>query len=237
VEFYATGAVLKGTTASCGNGSRGALTEKGEIAWRGKQQLWGREEGVNKDSAPACRLRFPGQYEDAESGLYYNRFRYYDCGTGQYISADPLGLAGGINPYGYVPNPLGCIDPLGLKCSGPADKLNRKLSALEKAQRKAVNIRKLSDGRMRYYDAEAFARTPEPIRGRSHVTEWNPKTGDVRIWGGTYNHSGQVNRVHPKMKNGELLDLPHYPPTKADMDAGIATPSGRSVPFNLRGLL
>ncbi len=90
------------------------VTEDGDIVWRGKQQLWGREEGVNKDTAPACRLRFPGQYEDGESGLYYNRFRYYDCGTGQYISADPLGLDGGINPYGYVPNPLGQLDPLGL---------------------------------------------------------------------------------------------------------------------------
>lgn len=90
------------------------LTEDGEIVWRGKQQLWGREEGLNRDNAPACRLRFPGQYEDEESGLYYNRFRYYDSETGQYLSVDPIGLNGGINPYGYVVNPLGWIDPLGL---------------------------------------------------------------------------------------------------------------------------
>ncbi|WP_275540918.1 RHS repeat domain-containing protein, partial [Citrobacter europaeus] len=90
------------------------LTEDGTIVWRGKQQLWGREEGRNKDDAPTCCLRFPGQYEDKESGLYYNRFRYYDCGTGQYLCADPIGLRGGINPYSYVPNPLKYIDPLGL---------------------------------------------------------------------------------------------------------------------------
>ncbi|WP_253764141.1 RHS repeat-associated core domain-containing protein [Salmonella bongori] len=71
------------------------LTEDGTIVWRGKQHLWGREEGRNKDDAPSCRLRFPGQYEDEESGLYYNRFRYYDCDTGQYLCADPIGLAGG----------------------------------------------------------------------------------------------------------------------------------------------
>jgi uncharacterized protein RhaS with RHS repeats len=46
--------------------------------------------------------------------LYYNRFRYYDCETGQYLCADPIGLAGGINPYSYVKNPLKWIDPLGL---------------------------------------------------------------------------------------------------------------------------
>jgi RHS repeat-associated protein len=90
------------------------MTEDGTIVWRGQQQLWGREEGINQEAHPRCRLRFPGQYEDEESGLYYNRFRYYDCGTGQYLSADPIGLLGGFNPYGYVHNPLGWVDPLGL---------------------------------------------------------------------------------------------------------------------------
>ncbi|MEZ2577539.1 RHS repeat domain-containing protein [Buttiauxella ferragutiae] len=89
------------------------LTEDGTIVWRGRQQLWGREESANDDSL-SCRLRFPGQYEDTESGLHYNRFRYYDSETGQYISADPIGLLGGVNPYGYVPNPLRWVDPLGL---------------------------------------------------------------------------------------------------------------------------
>ncbi|WP_276329693.1 RHS repeat-associated core domain-containing protein [Lelliottia aquatilis] len=46
--------------------------------------------------------------------MYYNRFRYYDAETGQYLSPDPTGLLGGVNPYGYVKNPLGWIDPLGL---------------------------------------------------------------------------------------------------------------------------
>jgi len=46
--------------------------------------------------------------------LYYNQFRFYDCKTGQYISADPIGLLSGVNPYEYVHNPLGWIDPLGL---------------------------------------------------------------------------------------------------------------------------
>ena len=67
------------------------LTEDGTIVWRGKQQLWGREESINKENAPSCRLRFPEQYEDEESGLYYNRFRYYDCETGQYLCADLIG--------------------------------------------------------------------------------------------------------------------------------------------------
>ncbi len=90
------------------------LTEDGIIVWRGKQRLWGREENRNKEDATTCSLRFPGQYEDEESGLYYNRFRYYDCGSGLYLCADPIGLNGGINLYAYVKNPLSWIDPLGL---------------------------------------------------------------------------------------------------------------------------
>ena len=64
----------------------------------------------------SCNLHFARQYEDEESGLHYNRFRYYDNGTGQYLSPDPIGLAGGVNPYGYVANPLRWVDPLGLAC-------------------------------------------------------------------------------------------------------------------------
>lgn len=76
--------------------------------------LTGREESRNIGDAPTCQLRFPGQYEDTESGLYYNRFRYYDCDTGQYVSIDSIGRKGGINLYAYVPNSLGWIDPFGL---------------------------------------------------------------------------------------------------------------------------
>lgn len=183
----------------------------------------------NKDKV-SCNLRFAGQYADEESGLHYNRHRYYDTETGQYLSPDPIGLLGGLNPYGYVANPLRWVDPLGLACC-PSDavKLKRKLRALEKAQNEAARNRVLPDGRIRYYNAESPARTVGPTRGRSHVTEWDPSTGNVKGWEETYDHSNNVNRVHPKMKNGEILDLPHYPPTRADIDVGKATSTGRAI--------
>lgn len=66
----------------------------------------------SRDSTP---LRFPGQLADEETGLHYNRFRYYDPEVGRYISPDPLGLSGGLNYYAYGVNPIGWIDPMGLK--------------------------------------------------------------------------------------------------------------------------
>ncbi|MWP50260.1 RHS repeat-associated core domain-containing protein [Gilliamella sp. Lep-s21] len=59
-------------------------------------------------------FRQPGQYEDVETGLYYNRFRYYDSNTGTYISQDPIGLAGGMALYNYVHDANTWIDPFGL---------------------------------------------------------------------------------------------------------------------------
>ncbi|MGU7768716.1 RHS repeat-associated core domain-containing protein [Burkholderia sp. MR1-5-21] len=84
----------------------------GDIVWEAR---YGPTGGVNCIGQPIMQpLRLQGQYEDEETGLHYNRYRYYDPHSGSFISQDPIGLAGGINPYQYAPNQIGWIDPLGL---------------------------------------------------------------------------------------------------------------------------
>ena len=86
----------------------------GRIAWQQTTSLWGERLGVSAEEGVECPLRFPGQYEDSETGLHYNVHRYYDPGTARYLSPDPLGLPPAPNNYGYVGNPLVLCDPLGL---------------------------------------------------------------------------------------------------------------------------
>lgn len=61
------------------------------------------------------RLRFPGQFADEETGLYYNRYRYYDPDLGRYISVDPAGNLPDANEFRYCLNPISWTDPLGLE--------------------------------------------------------------------------------------------------------------------------
>ncbi|RZQ62865.1 type IV secretion protein Rhs [Amycolatopsis suaedae] len=101
------------------------IGEQGGVAWFRRTNLWG--ETVDHSSAGAYTpLRFPGQYHDPETGLDYNFHRHYDPSTGRYGSADPLGLAGGFRPHGYVDNPHAFTDPLGLTPC-PAGRLNNAL--------------------------------------------------------------------------------------------------------------
>ncbi|PXF56473.1 MAG: hypothetical protein C4B58_13400 [Deltaproteobacteria bacterium] len=49
-------------------------------------------------------FRFPGQYEDQETGLHYNWHKYYEPGIGRYLRADPIGLIAGVNLFRYCAN-------------------------------------------------------------------------------------------------------------------------------------
>ena len=79
-----------------------AYDDNGNIVWQADYDIYGNLRNLH-GSRQFIPFRQLGQYEDEETGLYYNRFRYYDPRIGNYISQDPIKLAGG-NPtlYGYV---------------------------------------------------------------------------------------------------------------------------------------
>jgi RHS repeat-associated protein len=93
----------------------------GEIVWSAQYDAYGKVAAVTLAGEDYLDqpLRFQGQYFDVESGLHYNRHRYYDPRLGRYLTPDPVKLAGGLNQYQYVPNPTGWVDPLGLSCICP----------------------------------------------------------------------------------------------------------------------
>lgn len=124
--------------------SKEVMTERGALIWAADHDTWGTlrigrrvagsdlvEQGdywgepvsLGGTDAPAfapapeasfCPIRFQGQWEDAETGLYYNRFRYYEPLAGQFTVPDPVGILGGHRPDAYVSTPTTVIDPKGL---------------------------------------------------------------------------------------------------------------------------
>ncbi|CST18832.1 rhs core protein with extension [Shigella sonnei] len=91
------------------------ISPEGETAWQGEYDEWGNLLGETSAQHLQQSLRLPGQQYDEESGLYYNRNRYYDPLQGRYITQDPIGLRGEWNLYKYPLNPVRFIDSLGLK--------------------------------------------------------------------------------------------------------------------------
>ena len=107
--------------------------EAGALAWKAQLDVYGAARAeVSKTS---CPWRWPGQYEDEETGLYYNRFRYYDPEAGRYLAQDPIRLKGGLALYGYVHDPLGWIDPFGLtECGWSNKRVKDAAAAMERGE-------------------------------------------------------------------------------------------------------
>ncbi|CAH5261622.1 Putative deoxyribonuclease RhsC, partial [Serratia marcescens] len=97
----------------------------GNLCWSGQYDTFGKLQGQTVAGAAKRQgaqyqqpLRYAGQYQDDESGLHYNLFRYYEPEVGRFTTQDPIGLEGGLNLYAYAKNPLIWVDPLGLtSCS------------------------------------------------------------------------------------------------------------------------
>ena len=84
------------------------------VVWRAANRAFDRTEA--QDSIGGLHIGFPGQYDDKETGFWYNGHRDYDPSTDRYLQPDPIGLGGGMNTYVYaLANPTMYIDFLGLE--------------------------------------------------------------------------------------------------------------------------
>ncbi|MGK9228872.1 RHS repeat protein, partial [Yokenella regensburgei] len=90
------------------------INGEGKTDWSAEYDAWGNVLSENNPHNLEQHLRLPGQQYDEETGLHYNRHRYYDPRQGRYITQDPIGLMGGWNLYAYPLNPISWIDSLGL---------------------------------------------------------------------------------------------------------------------------
>lgn len=147
---------------------------EGLVAWRATSGLLGELLEVQGEGGRcACPFRWPGQYEDAETGLYYNRFRYYDPESGSYVSQDPIGLLGSLAFYAYVQDPLSEVDQLGL-------------TARELARRMRGAGRAVPAGKTPHHivqeNAPGYPRLAEEILNRNGLDVNHPANG-ARLWG------------------------------------------------------
>jgi RHS repeat-associated protein len=93
------------------------LAEDGSVATEYERKAWGQLEARSGAKA-TTPIRLQGQYWDEETGLAYNRWRYYD-GEGRFVSADPIGLAADHHVFRWSKNAIARLDPTGLASHSP----------------------------------------------------------------------------------------------------------------------
>jgi RHS repeat-associated protein len=145
------------------------------------------------------RIRFQGQQVDEESGLHYNRHRYYDPSAGRFISKDPIGLAGGLNSYRYAPNAIAWVDPLGLTC---CKCLYRGVSAKHPA------IEEAKQGIVRPANPSAQITPEEHAEGG--------RTGESQYVSWTKNKDLALDHANKDGPGGVLLSVPVGAPEPGD---------------------
>ncbi|MCS4293992.1 RHS repeat-associated protein, partial [Comamonas sp. BIGb0152] len=93
------------------------IREDSRLDWAVQLDAWGNVRAEHNPGDLYQPIRLPGQHADGKTGLYYNRYRYYDSCISQYVNQDPIGFRGGVNLTNYPKNPITSVDPLGLWAS------------------------------------------------------------------------------------------------------------------------
>ena len=178
----------------------------GGIVGYSKQSLFGKRQWFGGKSSP---LLFAGQYEDAESGWVYNRFRYYNTTFGMYNAQDPLGVGPNVaSAQAYVDNPTTWVDAMGLAAhkvkSGTPPFVLRAHNKGVVGEHAVDNIIKRSGGkgigkRVTYVDANGAKRISDGSVGKNLVEVKNVKS---------QGYSSQIHAaVEKSVERGGKLDL------------------------------
>ena len=181
-----------------------ATDTAGKPVWKARYAAFG---GLAADEGFATAfnqpLRLPGQYQDDETGLYYNDHRYYDPRTGRYLSPDPLGLHAAANGYAYVDsNPLKYVDPEGLVLfafDGTGNTEDGKWLEENGGTRSNVSyFRERYQDRFRYISGVGTIDTSDPdrpIRPTDYVPATIPVLRTEADMGGNYSGRARIERM------------------------------------------
>ena len=204
--------------------------EKGDVIWLSYDRAWGgsfdslyKQQFVDNFAVSENELqpfKFQGQTLDIETGLHYNRFRYYDSDVGMFVSRDPIGLLGGDNVFSYAPNPIQWIDPLGLKSTTKTN--NGKCPSINFLAKDSVTSRwvttltgKHPDEVETYLINQGFTK---------HITNQNsPKLSHIQFHRRTKAGSLLVLDYNPV---GALHGVPYWKVFKNDILQGRIAPNG-----------
>ncbi|EAM3331545.1 hypothetical protein E2V02_22450 [Salmonella enterica] len=147
----------------------------GHIAWSAESDEWGNVLREDNQHNLQQLIRLPGQQWDKESGLYYNRHRYYDPAQGRYITQDPIGLDGGLNSYSYVKNnPVNWIDPLGLAHT------SGKWKDCGKGCRIRIDGDAVGDGRHLHWECKNGSGVMGEFGGQSHGDDYSSAPNSIK---------------------------------------------------------
>ena len=210
---------------------------QGKRTWRkAPNSLWGLpllSSWERKQAEPLNpNLLFAGQYTDDESGLAYNRFRYYDPQSGNYLASDPIGLNGGETPYAYVHNPMGWIDPFGLAGCG---NLKKKIKDLQDGKDITVNSYKEADQAL----YGAFPKTRK-VRGagKKSPVKTSLQKKQFKLKPHEKGNTAIYHKDYKFNKDGTLIGhegLPNGHPHKTIPHINVLTPEGKKATIYIEG--
>ena len=195
---------------------------RGKTVWRADHIEPYGEITVASGNRITYNLRFPGHYFDEETGLHYNRFRYYSPTLGRYLQSDPAGQSGGINLYVYPSNPIVEVDVLGLMCDksdsnspegdGDTASGHNREDVQQGLFEEVQPARRLTDDELRKA-ADAIHGELDPISGTQRTTTVTQGMEGDKVVHAVTNSNGTLGPAQRQRARAELGENTRFPPT------------------------